>query len=82
MHMPDDLTFNNAYLLEIIRDKAKFRFQPISWSETDQESNAKLLSQSLKILKLLINFLLNKKPLNTKLALQRNYTFEIIWRIN
>ena len=80
--MPDDLTFNNAYLLSIIKNKSVFRYQPISWSETDQASNAKLVTQSLKILKHLINFLVKKNTTNINLQRKKNYTFEIIWSIN
>ena len=80
--MPDDLTFNNAYLLNIIKNKSPFKFYPITWSETDQASNAKLVSQSLKIFKLLIKFLVKKNDENIIIQKKRNYNFEIIWRTN
>ena len=64
--MPDDLTFNNAFLLAVIAAGKKVQFIPISWREEDQISNAKLWSQSIKLFKYLTQYLINnKKYLNT-----------------
>jgi glycosyltransferase involved in cell wall biosynthesis len=51
--MPDDLTFNNCMLLATYAKKLPVAFKPISWREEDQISNAKLVSQSRKLLKYL-----------------------------
>lgn len=59
--MPDDLTFNNAFLLGIIATKKSVQFIPISWREEDQVSNAKLWSQSIKLLKYLARYLRSRK---------------------
>ncbi|MEL6208581.1 MAG: glycosyltransferase family 2 protein [Pseudomonadota bacterium] len=61
--MPDDLTFNNCMLLATYAAKAKVAFAPISWREEDQVSNAKLVNQSLKLLKYLWLYLTNRQAL-------------------
>lgn len=61
--MPDDLTFNNAYLLALIASKKKIKFFPISWREEDQISNVKLLSQSLGLMKYLLIYIFAKNYL-------------------
>lgn len=48
--IPDDLTFNNYLLLNLIKLKSRVTFFPISWREEDQDSNASPFLQSLKIL--------------------------------
>ena len=47
--IPDDLTFNNILLLETFRKGFKHLFFPIEWREIDQQSNARLIQQSFKI---------------------------------
>lgn len=59
--MPDDLTFNNAFLLGIIAANRNVQFIPISWREEDQVSNAKLWSQSIKLFKYLVKYVSSKK---------------------
>jgi glycosyltransferase involved in cell wall biosynthesis len=59
--MPDDLTFNNAFLLGIIAAKRRVQFIPISWREEDQISNAKLWSQSIKLFKYLVKYVSSRK---------------------
>lgn len=79
--MPDDLTFNNAFLLSILAANKKVQFIPISWREEDQISNAKLWSQSIKLLKYLMKYLGSKaKYLRTDFRSSKisNYTFKII----
>jgi len=49
---PDDLTFNCVFLGLSINEKLRMKFIPISWSEDDQISNVKLLSQSFRMLKI------------------------------
>jgi len=50
---PDDLTFNNSLLMWSLLMKYKIAFFPISWSEKDQISNARIVRQSLAILRIL-----------------------------
>jgi len=61
--MPDDLTFNAAFLLASIAKKKSIQFFPISWREVDQISNVKLWSQSINLLKYLIIFIFSKNKL-------------------
>jgi glycosyltransferase involved in cell wall biosynthesis len=58
---PDDLTFNNYYLLNIILNHERFSFFPISWKEDGQISNAKLINQSIKLFKYLILFSIRRR---------------------
>jgi dolichol-phosphate mannosyltransferase len=50
---PDDLTFNNSLLMWSLLMKFKVAFFPISWSEKDQISNARIARQSISILRIL-----------------------------
>jgi glycosyltransferase involved in cell wall biosynthesis len=53
---PNDLTFHCWFLLHMISRKRDLRFEPISWNQTDQESNAKLFRQARIILRLLLRY--------------------------
>ena len=64
--MPDDLTFNNFFLIYMASQRKDFIFFPISWSEEDQISNAKLLKQSKLILRYLVNYMTGKFCLQTE----------------
>ena len=50
----DNLTFHLYFLLSMSLAEAKLRFVPISWREEDQKSNAKLFSQSIELLKVIM----------------------------
>jgi glycosyltransferase involved in cell wall biosynthesis len=63
IRMPDDLTFNNAYLLALVASGKRIRFAPISWREEDQVSNAKLWTQSRKLLEYLSLFVFDRSRL-------------------
>ncbi len=79
--MPDDLTFNNAFLLSILAANKKVQFIPISWREEDQISNAKLWSQSIKLLKYLLKYLkskINYVRTDFRSFKISNYTYKII----
>lgn len=52
----NDLTFHVFLLLNAFRLQQRVTFTPVSWKEDDQISNVKLVSQSLKLLKLLRTF--------------------------
>jgi len=47
----DGFTFNMDLLLNLIDNKKKFCFMPITWSESDQISNAKSINVGFKTLK-------------------------------
>jgi len=59
--MPDDLTFNSAFLLGIIAAGESIKFIPISWREDDQISNVKLWSQSISLIQYPLKYLKGKK---------------------
>jgi glycosyltransferase involved in cell wall biosynthesis len=48
--LPDDLHFNPYLLLDLIGNGRSVHFFPISWSEDDQVSNVKMVSQALQTL--------------------------------
>lgn len=53
---PDNLSFNYCMVLALNYYKQSALFFPISWRETDQVSNVKMLSQAIKVLIMLINY--------------------------
>ena len=54
---PDNLMFNCTMLLATSYYNMTMRFYPVSWRETDQVSNVKMASQSVKTLKLLFDYM-------------------------
>lgn len=56
----DDLRFN-VFLLIFLCNQFDYKFFPISWKETDQISNVKLYSQSMKTLKILLSYVFKNK---------------------
>jgi len=60
---PDNLTFDVYMLLYCLLAKASLMFFPISWSESDQKSNARAFRQGLKILQLLLQYSVNAKAI-------------------
>jgi glycosyltransferase involved in cell wall biosynthesis len=54
---PDNLMFNYCMVMALQYYNQTCRFYPISWRETDQVSNVKMASQSLKTLELLFNYI-------------------------
>ncbi|MCR5410762.1 MAG: glycosyltransferase family 2 protein [Lachnospiraceae bacterium] len=57
MKFPDNLMFNCTMLLAVSYYDLTMRFFPVSWRETDQVSNVKMASQSMKTLKLLFDYM-------------------------
>ena len=79
--MPDDLTFNSAFLLAMICSNKKIKFTPISWREEDQISNAKLWAQSFKLIGYLLKFKLDGNKFCTlefRLIPRQNYNFSFV----
>lgn len=62
----DDLTFNCCSLFELVHYKKTFRFLPITWSEEDQVSNAKLISQAINILKIIGGYVFRRRTFINK----------------
>ncbi len=78
----DNLMFNYCMILGSAFYKHKIKFFPIIWREDDQISNVKLTSQALNVLRLLLEFILNRKKFiasehRTKII--EHYNYEIIY---
>jgi glycosyltransferase involved in cell wall biosynthesis len=58
---PNDLTFDVHILLRAINQKQNIKFFPITWTEEDQVSNAKVIKQALTILGLLTKYFFTKE---------------------
>ena len=56
---PDNLMFNCCMLFAAKYFDHDIKFYPISWREDDQVSNVKMMSQSTKTLRMLLDFFLN-----------------------
>lgn len=77
----DDLTFNYYLLLASCQKNLKQKFFPLTWIEYDQISNAKLLSQGIKMIQII--FERTKSPQEFLVTEHRkqprlNYTYKII----
>jgi glycosyltransferase involved in cell wall biosynthesis len=57
----DDLTFNYYLILSLVAMGRRIRFFPISWRETDQVSNVKLVRQSLRVLAIACQYMLLRR---------------------
>ncbi len=73
MKFTDGFTFNMDLLLELIRSGAEFVYTPISWSTTDQVSNARSLSVGSKALERLISWRLSRFGVKPNLAVREAY---------
>lgn len=63
---PDDLTFNVYMLMATKSYHQKYAFFPLTWRETDQVSNAKVMKQAVQTLKMaVLYFFKGKKFLET-----------------
>lgn len=58
---PDNLTFNYCMILGLDYFRQKALFFPISWREEDQVSNVKMASQAFKVLRMLLQYVMNKQ---------------------
>jgi glycosyltransferase involved in cell wall biosynthesis len=66
LYAEDSLLFNIFLLLKIIKNNRKINFVPISWTEEDQVSNARLFSMFFKILHIVIKSKFNNNFYNKK----------------
>jgi glycosyltransferase involved in cell wall biosynthesis len=76
LEFPNDLTFDAHLLLASIKRKGKINYFNITWTESDQISNAKIFKQGVKILKILINYYNPKSIINKTIIY---YNKEIDW---
>lgn len=79
---PDTLYFNDLMLLALCYYKQNILFYPISWREEDQVSNNKLLNFSWSLLKMLWNYMINKKRyLEQDMRMKKidEYKAQIVW---
>ncbi|MBO4902192.1 MAG: glycosyltransferase family 2 protein [Lachnospiraceae bacterium] len=53
---PDNLMFNYCMVLALDYYNLDARFYPVSWREDDQVSNVKMVSQAMKVLKMLFDY--------------------------
>ncbi len=78
---PNDLSFNVFLLLYGIYAKSHFFFFPLSWREEDQVSNAKLLSQTKRMLNLGLQYVFCRKKLFSGIEnaeSRRSYTYDVM----
>lgn len=79
----DNLIFNYCMIMGSAYYKHDMEFFPIRWSEDDQVSNVKMISQAFTVLKLLGSYVFNKKKFVT--AEHRDntdfkYTAEVVYK--
>ncbi|MDB5379828.1 MAG: glycosyltransferase family 2 protein [Rubritepida sp.] len=77
----DDLRFNVYLLLSLIDGRRKLMFFPISWRELDQVSNVKMVSQSLRTLKILREYALSRRAFREgehRDVPRETYEFEVL----
>jgi len=73
----DSLSFNYELLLSFIRTKSKFIYYPISWSETDQNSNLNnMILHGFNAIRIL--FMSNKNNSNSKVSKKVYKIVEIV----
>ena len=77
----DDLRFNCYFLLGLVASRKSFLYFPIHWSEEDQVSNVKIVSQSLNTLRILMQYLFSRGQFRTsdhRATAHPAYTFDIL----
>jgi dolichol-phosphate mannosyltransferase len=80
---PDNLTFDVHLLLRAIHLKQKMKFFPITWTEEDQVSNAKVARQGLIILGLFTKYLFQRgKALNFQSTPGSYRNFKVVFERN
>lgn len=81
----DDLRFNCYMLLGTVRKNLTFNFFPITWREDDQVSNAKLFSQSINTLKIVIGALWDGRryfAAEHRAVIHPEYVFDQVYPLN
>lgn len=80
---PDNLTFNVYMLMAIEAYGQKYCFFPLSWRETDQVSNAKVMSQAVRTLKMAIDFTIKRRGFLERDSREKKierYEYQIVYR--
>lgn len=72
--MPDTLYFNDCMILYHCYKKERILFYPITWRETDQVSNNKILKFSMSLLKMLFRYRLSPRKYFSKDMSNHNFT--------
>ena len=78
----DNLMFNYCMILGSIFYKQKIHFFPIVWREDDQISNVRMFNQAVVVLKLLGNYVLNKRKFvqsEHRDVIRTDYAAEVIF---
>lgn len=68
MNFANNLTFNVYMLIYGIYSDSDFRFFPLTWREEDQVSNAKIVKQSIEILRLVFGYLFHASKIFDSVA--------------
>lgn len=79
---PDNLTFNVYMLMAVKSYNQCYAFFPLTWRETDQVSNAKVLSQAVKTLKMLVKYTISGKDflkIDSRDKKYNKYTYQVIY---
>ncbi|MBE6024861.1 MAG: glycosyltransferase family 2 protein [Cellulosilyticum sp.] len=82
MKYPDTLYFNDLMILASCYYKQSMLFYPISWREEDQISNNKLMSFSISLLKMLFNYVKDKKKYleqDMRTNMIDNYSAQVVY---
>jgi len=74
--LPDDLTFNNKLILAFCADRKEFVYFPITWTESGQVSNAKLINQGIRILGMSFRYLFTNSV--SRQQSLNDYSYEIL----
>lgn len=80
---PDNLTFNVYMLMAVKAYDQKYCFFPLSWRETDQVSNAKVMSQAVKTWKMAIGFMINGRAFlerDSREIKRDRYEYQIVYQ--
>lgn len=79
---PDNLTFNVYMLMAAKAFNQQYAFFPLTWRETDQISNAKVMSQGVRTLKMLSEFTLKGKAffeIDSREKQHNRYTYQVVY---
>lgn len=82
MRHADDLRFNVYLLLGMFDRKCRVMFFPISWREDDQVSNVKMVSQSVRTLQILAEFVGARRFFRAgehRAVVHGEYGFDVVW---
>lgn len=76
MTFGDKLSFNYELILDLVRRKVAFQYLPITWSETDQVSNARNVSIFTEALRILARWRLGRPTSNFRQPTEASYDWD------